>query len=87
MEIKFTLNGKQVSVDVSPSMRLLDVLRDVNVSYPVGGKSNFRMVRDNVRISFMFARMTIGMWLRYPMLLKRKKRARSEAQNRDDSRK
>lgn len=59
----------------------------VNVSYPVGGKSNFRMVRDNVRISFMFARMTIGMWLRYPMLLKRKKRARIEAQNRDESRK
>ncbi len=28
MEIKFTLNGKQVSVDVSPSMRLLDVLRE-----------------------------------------------------------
>ena len=28
MEIKFILNGKQVSVDVSPSMRLLDVIRD-----------------------------------------------------------
>lgn len=28
MEINFTLNGKQVSVDVSPSMRLLDVLRE-----------------------------------------------------------
>lgn len=28
MEIKFTLNGKQVSIDVSPSMRLLDVLRE-----------------------------------------------------------
>ena len=28
MEIKFILNGKQVSVDASPSMRLLDVIRD-----------------------------------------------------------
>ena len=28
MEIKFVLNGKPVSVDVSPSMRLLDVLRE-----------------------------------------------------------
>ena len=28
MEIKFVLNGKPVSVDVTPSMRLLDVLRD-----------------------------------------------------------
>lgn len=45
----------------------------VNVSYPAGGKSNFRMVRDNIRISFMFARMTIGMWLRYPILAKRRK--------------
>ena len=28
MEIKFVLNGKPVSVDVNPSMRLLDVLRN-----------------------------------------------------------
>lgn len=48
----------------------------VHVSYPVGGKSNFRMVRDNIRISFMFARMTVGMWIRYPVLAKRRKRRR-----------
>lgn len=53
----------------------------VNVSYPVGGKSNFRMVRDNIRISFMFARMTVGMWIRYPMLLKRKKSRKIEKQS------
>ena len=29
MEIKFVLNHKQVAIDVNPSMRLLDVLRDV----------------------------------------------------------
>lgn len=45
----------------------------VEVSYPVGGKSNFRMVRDNIRISFMFARMTIGMWLRYPFIKAKQK--------------
>ena len=50
----------------------------VEVSYPVGGKSNFRMIRDNIRISFMFARMTIGMWLRYPILNKRRKSQKSE---------
>ena len=29
MKINFVLNGKKVEADVSPSMRLLDVLRDV----------------------------------------------------------
>ena len=29
MEIKFVLNHKQLAIDVNPSMRLLDVLRDV----------------------------------------------------------
>lgn len=53
----------------------------VNVSYPVGGKSNFRMIRDNVRISFMFARMTIGMWIRYFTLRKRRKSQNSETGN------
>lgn len=44
----------------------------VAVSYPVGGCSNFRMFRDNVHISFMFARLTIGMFFRLPMLIHRK---------------
>lgn len=29
MEIRFVLNGKEINVDVTPSMRLLDVIRDV----------------------------------------------------------
>jgi carbon-monoxide dehydrogenase small subunit len=29
MEIKFKLNGKEICIDVNPSMRLLDVIRDV----------------------------------------------------------
>ena len=44
------------------------IFKPVRVTYPVGGKSNFRVVRDNIHISFMFARLTIGMWLRYPWL-------------------
>lgn len=54
------------------------IFSPVSVCYPEDGKSNFRMIRDNIRISFMFARMTIGMWLRYPMLNKRRKNAEKE---------
>lgn len=50
------------------------IYKGVHVTYPEGGKSNFRVVRDNIHISFMFARLTVGMWLRYPMLRARKKR-------------
>ncbi|MBQ3838111.1 MAG: glycosyltransferase family 2 protein, partial [Treponema sp.] len=54
------------------------IYKPVKVTYPVGGKSNFRVVRDNIHISFTFARLTVGMWLRYPWLkarqIKRKKR-------------
>ena len=54
------------------------IYKPVTVTYPVGGKSNFRVVRDNIHISFTFARLTVGMWLRYPWLkarqIKRKKR-------------
>ena len=44
----------------------------VKVTYPEDGISNFRMVRDNLRISFTYARLFIGMILRIPLLLKRK---------------
>lgn len=44
------------------------IFKKVKVTYPVGGKSNFRVIRDNLHISFMFTRLTIGMWLRYPWL-------------------
>lgn len=54
------------------------IFKTVKVTYPVGGKSNFRVIRDNIHISFMFTRLTFGMWLRYPWLkarqIKRKKR-------------
>ena len=42
------------------------------VTYPRDGISHFRMGRDNLRISWMHARLFAGMLLRAPMLLWRK---------------
>lgn len=39
------------------------------VRYPEGGISNFRLWRDNVRISWMHTRLTCGMLPRLPVLL------------------
>lgn len=44
----------------------------VKVSYPSDGVSNFRAVRDNIRISCTYARLCIGMVLRLPVLIGRK---------------
>jgi len=41
----------------------------VKISYPAGGISNFRLVRDNIRISWMFTRLCAGMLLRLPLLI------------------
>ncbi len=50
------------------------IYKGVHVTYSTGNKSNFRIVRDNIHISLMFARLTVGMWIRYPILRGRKKR-------------
>jgi len=44
----------------------------IKVNYPPDGISNFRLVRDNIRISLMFTRLCIGMLFRLPMLIFRK---------------
>ncbi|WP_461245930.1 glycosyltransferase family 2 protein [Treponema sp. R6D11] len=44
----------------------------IKVIYPSDGVSNFRMVRDNIRISWMFSRLFVGMLLRLPLLIARK---------------
>jgi len=44
----------------------------IKVIYPEDGVSNFHMVRDNVRISWMFSRLCAGMLLRLPLLIIRK---------------
>lgn len=41
----------------------------VKVSYPSDGISNFRNVRDNLRISGTYARLCLGMFIRLPKLI------------------
>ena len=52
------------------------ISESVKVVYPTDGISNFRTFRDNVRISFTYARLTIGMIIRLPIILYRKIRNR-----------
>jgi glycosyltransferase involved in cell wall biosynthesis len=49
--------------------KVLPVFLPVKVSYPLDGVSNFHMVRDNIRISWMFSRLFAGMILRLPLLI------------------
>ena len=51
---------------------VLPVFYPVKVTYPLDGVSNFRVVSDNVRISMVFTRLCIGMFLRLPLLIVRK---------------
>lgn len=44
----------------------------VKVIYPEGGISNFRMVRDNIAISFSHITLLVGMFFRIPLILWRK---------------
>lgn len=48
------------------------VNRATRVTYPLDGVSHFDVLRDNVRISGMHAKLFFGMLLRLPMLLWRK---------------
>jgi len=43
-----------------------------NVDYPVGGASHFRLVRDNILISAMHAKLFFGMLFQLPTLLRRR---------------
>ncbi|MCL2294646.1 MAG: glycosyltransferase family 2 protein [Spirochaetes bacterium] len=45
------------------------IYHPIKVSYPQGGISNFHMVKDNLRISWMFSRLCAGMLIRLPFLL------------------
>lgn len=50
----------------------------VRVTYPADGVSNFRVVRDNIRISWVYTRLCVGMIVRLPFLIAktiRRKRA------------
>jgi len=49
--------------------KVYPVYHPIKVSYPADGVSNFNMVRDNIRISWTFSRLFIGMILRLPLLV------------------
>jgi hypothetical protein len=48
------------------------IFHPVRVVYPLDGISHFHMVRDNIRISWVFTRLCCGMFIRLPMLLRRR---------------
>ena len=50
----------------------------IKVRYPEDGISNFRAVRDNIRISWMFSRLCVGMLFRLPFLIKEKIKIKKE---------
>ena len=49
--------------------RVFPIFHPIKVIYPEGGVSNFRVFHDNLRISWMFTRLCVGMLLRFPMLI------------------
>ena len=64
--------GYDIEILVRLFWRNVPVISEsVKVTYPIDGVSNFRMVRDNVRISFTYARLFLGMIIRFPILVVR----------------
>lgn len=49
----------------------------VKIRYPLDGVSNFRMFKDNVRISWMFTRLCATMLVTWPVILYRNKKAKN----------
>lgn len=54
----------------------------VRVTYPTDGVSHFRLFRDNVLMARMHLRLTLGMLIRLPWLLRRRWQASHDTQNR-----
>lgn len=50
----------------------------VRVTYPEGGRSHFRYLRDNLEISWMHTRLLLGMLIRLPRFLRRDAAARQD---------
>jgi len=68
--------GKRMDFDPEILVRLLwrgtpAVQIPVRVHYPAGNLSNFRLLRDNLAITRMHARLFFGMLVRLPSLLRR----------------
>jgi hypothetical protein len=49
--------------------KVYPLFHPIKVRYPEDGVSNFRVVRDNIRISWMFTRLCVGMLIRLPFLI------------------
>lgn len=64
IEILVRLKWKDVEMNFYP----------IQVHYPENGISNFRMVKDNISISWMHTKLFFGMLFRLPILLIKKKR-------------
>lgn len=69
--------GPRMEFDIEVLVRLYwrgvrIVNRPTRVVYPEGGLSHFRVLRDNLRISWMHTRLVVGMLVRLPLLLARK---------------
>lgn len=47
------------------------ISESVKVSYPTDGISNYRYVRDTLRVSKTYAKLCLGMFVRFPVLLAR----------------
>jgi glycosyltransferase involved in cell wall biosynthesis len=50
------------------------IFHPVRVVYPEDGISHFHVVRDNIRISWVFTRLFFGMLIRLPLLIRRRVR-------------
>jgi glycosyltransferase involved in cell wall biosynthesis len=48
------------------------IFHPVRVVYPEDGISHFHVVRDNIRISWVFTRLFFGMLIRLPLLIRRR---------------
>jgi len=49
--------------------KVYPLFHPIKVQYPQDGVSSFRLVRDNLRISWMFCRLFFGMLFRLPLLI------------------
>ncbi len=73
--------GNRMEFDIEIVVRLFwagtkITMLPVATRYPEGGRSHFRLVRDNVLISAMHAKSFFGMLMRLPQLLARPSRER-----------
>jgi predicted LPLAT superfamily acyltransferase len=76
--LRRTRTGDRMDFDIEIIVRLywanvpFDTV-DTAVQYPEGGVSHFRLWQDNVLISWLHTRLSIGMLLRFPWLLLRRR--------------